>query len=105
MRSGSEKRNNLDRGEYFVRRVVRLIPQRVPHSLSVPQVLQPRFFNRTVAELVTCFPPGLSRTIECQWVAVDRGEHQVIEPFELREWIARWLAEHGARPVRPRNRP
>ena len=45
-RFASQQRDDLDRREHFVRRMIRLAAQRVPHGLSTPHVLLPRFLER-----------------------------------------------------------
>ena len=47
-RFAGQQRDDLDRGEDFVRRMIRLLPQRVPHALGTAQVLLPRFLERAV---------------------------------------------------------
>ena len=45
-RLAGQQRDDLDRREDFVRRMIRLVAQRVPHGLGAAQVLLPRFLER-----------------------------------------------------------
>ena len=45
-----QQRDDLDRRENFMRRMIRLRAQRVPHRLGTPHVLPPRFLERGFAQ-------------------------------------------------------
>src|SRR3954453_11812952 len=65
-----------------MRRVIWFLAERVPYGLGPPHVLAARFLEGGFTQGVASLPPCLAGTVERDWIAIDRGEHQIVEPFQ-----------------------